>query len=140
MRFQMHHVGIVVEDLAASASEYVRRYGYEIVSSPIEDPVQTAIVQFLRLPGAATYLELVTPRGEDSKLRGALKQKRHLNHVCYAVDDIDAVCAGLRDDGMFLLQAPVVASAFRPRRIAWLMGSDGIPVELVEAGEDQFPQ
>jgi methylmalonyl-CoA/ethylmalonyl-CoA epimerase len=58
--------------------------------------------------------------------------------LCYATGDIEADCAALREDGMFLLQAPVVAAAFRPRRIAWLMGRDGIPVELVEAGVDRW--
>ena len=34
---------------------------------------------------------------------------------------------------MFILQSPVDAVAFEGKRIAWLMGKDGIPVELVEA-------
>lgn len=40
--------------------------------------------------------------------------------------------------GMFLFQAPLEAVAFRPWRIARLMGTDGIPVELVEAGEERW--
>ena len=39
---------------------------------------------------------------------------------------------------LFLLQAPLSATAFQGRRIAWLMGRDGIPVELVEAGSDSW--
>jgi methylmalonyl-CoA/ethylmalonyl-CoA epimerase len=42
----------------------------------------------------------------------------------------------LRDEGLFLLQKPIEAVPFNPRRIAWVMGSDGIPIELVEPGED----
>jgi hypothetical protein len=37
---------------------------------------------------------------------------------------------------MVLLQTPVEAVPFRPRRIAWLMGTDGIAIELVEPGEE----
>jgi methylmalonyl-CoA/ethylmalonyl-CoA epimerase len=52
------------------------------------------------------------------------------------VPDIEAACAMLRDQGMVLLQTPVEAVPFRPRRIAWLMGTDGIAIELVEPGEE----
>jgi methylmalonyl-CoA/ethylmalonyl-CoA epimerase len=37
---------------------------------------------------------------------------------------------------MFILQQPVDAVAFPNRKIAWLMGRDGIPIELVEKGVD----
>jgi methylmalonyl-CoA/ethylmalonyl-CoA epimerase len=37
---------------------------------------------------------------------------------------------------MLLLQRPVPAAAFPGRRIAWLMGDDRLPVELVEEGAD----
>jgi methylmalonyl-CoA/ethylmalonyl-CoA epimerase len=33
---------------------------------------------------------------------------------------------------MLILHKPVPAVAFEGRRIAWLMGMDGIPIELVE--------
>lgn len=138
MAFSLHHVGVAVEDIEQASASYVRLYGYAIESAVIEDPVQTARVRFLRLPGEASYLELVTPLGPASKLHGALSSGRRLNHLCYAVPELEAACATLRGSGLFLLQGPVEAAAFRPRRIAWLMGKDGIPVELVEQGVDRF--
>lgn len=138
MGFTLHHVGIAVPDLEPAVERYARLYGYEIRSDVIEDPVQTARVQFLSLEGERVLLELVSPLGPDSKLQGALAAGRRLNHVCYAVEDLAGECARLREDGLFLLQEPVVAVAFHPRRIAWLMDRDGIPVELVERGEDSW--
>lgn len=136
MDFRLHHVGVVVADLDTAAADYAQRYGYAVKSPVIEDPVQTARGQFLKLGGDSSYLELLVPSGPDSKLTSAFQKGRRLNHLCYVVPDIEAACATLRDQGMFLLQAPVESVAFRPRRLAWLMGTDGVPIELVETGED----
>jgi methylmalonyl-CoA/ethylmalonyl-CoA epimerase len=136
MEFQLHHVGVVVADLEKAAAEYAQRYGYAVKSPVIEDPVQTARGQFLKLPADSSYLEILVPSGPNSKLADAFPKGRRLNHLCYIAPDIEAACVALRGQGMFLLQAPVEAVAFRPRRIAWLMGTDGIPIELVEPGEE----
>lgn len=119
---------------------FARRFGYVQVSPIYEDAVQAAMVQFWQLPGASHYLELVSPNGPASHLHHALKSKRSLNHLCYVAPDLDAACRHLQAEGMFLVRSPVEAVAFRPRRIAWLMGKDGIPVELVEAGTDAWAQ
>jgi methylmalonyl-CoA/ethylmalonyl-CoA epimerase len=127
----LHHVGIVTPDIAVSAPVHVKRFGWEEMSPVVHDPVQTAFVQFFRVPGDTTFLELVAPDGEKSKLARSAA-RGGLNHVCYGTDNIEDACTALRGDGMILLQAPVDAHAFPGRRIAWLMGRDGIPVELVE--------
>lgn len=139
MKLELHHVGVVVKDVAESCALYVRRFGYEVKTEIIHEPTQTAHVQFLRLPGDKTYLELVAPDGPNSRLVGALEKGGGLNHVCYAVDDIDAMCQTLRGEGLFLVHAPVPAVSFKGRRIAWLMGKDRLLVELVERGPEGEP-
>lgn len=135
----LHHVGIVVGDVEPATREYVQRFGYEVHSPVIHDAVQTAYVQFLRLPGSSTYVELVAPDGPDSKLAAALKRGGGPNHLCYAVDDIEDACARMRRRSMLVLQSPVPAEAFPGRRIAWLIGKDRVPVELVERGAPERP-
>jgi methylmalonyl-CoA/ethylmalonyl-CoA epimerase len=130
----LHHIGIAVNDIHEATGRYVRMLGYEVQSEIIHDPVQTAYVQFLRLPGDSVYVELVSPDGDKSKLNGAVQRGGGLNHLCYVTTDIKFACRQLRDKGMFLLQPPVPAVAFQGRRIAWLMAADRVPVELVEAG------
>jgi len=128
----VHHIGLLVPDIAKTAEIYKHRYGYELMSEIILDRTQTAYVQFLRLPGDSVLLELVSPDGEHSKLSNSLRKGGGLNHMCYATSDIEAACRLLRAQQMMLLQAPVKAAAFPGRRIAWLMGSDRTPIELVE--------
>lgn len=52
--------------------EYPRRFGYEVSSSVIHDPVRTAFVQFLRLRGDSSYLGLVDADRPEGKLGNAL--------------------------------------------------------------------
>ena len=134
MNLSLHHIGIVVKDIPEAADLYVRRFGHEVKTEIIHDQVQTAYVQFLRLPGDSVYVELVSPDGPGSKLTNALNKGEGLNHLCYSTDDIEAECARLRGKGLILLCAPVSAAAFQGRRIAWLMGADRVPFELVERG------
>lgn len=130
---RLHHIGLVVPDIAKAAEIYTRRYGYELTTEIILDRTQTAYVQFLRVPGDSVHLELVSPDSERSKLSNSLRKGGGLNHLCYATSDIEAACRLLRAEQMILLQAPVKAAAFPGRRIAWLMGSDRTPIELLES-------
>ena len=139
MRLELHHIGVVVKDVAESCALYVRRFGYEVKTAIIHEPTQTAHVQFLRLPGDKTYLELVAPDGAKSRLASTIEKGGGLNHVCYAVDDIDAACQTLGSKDLFLVHAPVPAVSFKGRRIAWLMGKDRLLVELVERGPEDEP-
>jgi methylmalonyl-CoA/ethylmalonyl-CoA epimerase len=132
--FRVHHVGVVVKEIPGAAANYAGNLGYEIRSEVFHDPVQTAFVQFLALPGETVYLELVAPDGPASKVANALKKGGGINHICYKVPDIEGAMASLQDGGYLPLQAPVPAVAFNGRRIAWLMGRDRLLVELVEQG------
>lgn len=138
MRLSIHHIALLTKNIEKSARDYVKFFQYTIVSPIIHDPIQTAYVQFLQLEGSTSYIELIAPDGLDSKLTNALKKGGGLNHLCYSTSNIDKSCSDMVNQGLFLLQAPVAATAFPGRRIAWLMGRDGIPVELVEKGEDKW--
>jgi len=132
--FRLHHVGIVVPDLAPAIREYVDRFGFLVESEPIADPAQTATVCFLREPEARHWTELVSPIGAASKLHGALRHGAGTNHLCYEVESVIEAGAHLRDHGMLALGAPTPAVAFDGRVIAWYMDRSKLLVELVEAG------
>jgi methylmalonyl-CoA/ethylmalonyl-CoA epimerase len=134
LNLTLHHIGILVPDIAEAAEQYRLRFGYRIVSEIIHDRIQTAHVQFLAGAASAPHIELVTPDSPTSKLSNALKKGGGLNHLCYLADAIDDECRRLRSAGMLLLHSPVEAKACPGRRIAWLMGRDGIPIELLETG------
>ena len=131
---RLHHIGYIVADIPAAAGEWERRFGYSIETGIIEDPHQTALVQFLRLPGASHWLELVSPNGPLSKLSNALSKGEGLHHLCYETDDLEASVTSLRSHGMFPVGLPVPGVAFGGRKIAWFLDRRRMLVELVETG------
>jgi len=134
--YELHHIGLLVKDVESATQVQLTRYGYQIESEIIHDPIQTARVRFLRLPHAQHWLELVAPENEQSKLFNALaKRGEGLHHLCYEVSCLAAAIAHLREGRQLLLSGPTPAVAFGGRCIAWFMDRAGLLTELVEAGE-----
>lgn len=133
MQWGLHHVGLLVRDIPQATPFYVR-VGYEVKSDVIHDPIQTAYVQFLRLPADQVYLELISPDGPQSKLHNAMQKGGGLNHLCYWTEDMPASCLWFRETGCFPISEPVPAVAFGGRRVAWFRGADRLLIELVERG------
>jgi methylmalonyl-CoA/ethylmalonyl-CoA epimerase len=128
----LHHVGYAVKSIESISEIYVRRFGYEVRTPVIHDPLQTALVQFLSLPKDLVYLEFVSPDGPESRLIQAVLKGGGLNHLCYIADNLDRATDVLAQTGMMVISPPQPAIAFAGRRICWLLGEDPLPVELVE--------
>jgi methylmalonyl-CoA/ethylmalonyl-CoA epimerase len=133
--FQTHHIGVLVKDIRAALIRYTESLGYQVRSELIHDPVQTAYVQFLGLPGSTVHFELISPDGPESRLKNALKKGGGIHHICYSVPSIDEAVATLQDQRWLVIDPPQPATAFNGRKIAWLMNRDHLLVELVECGE-----
>jgi len=137
----MEHVGIVVDDLEA-ATEFFVNLGLELQSGgPVEgqwvdrivglDGVRLEIA-ILRTPDGHGRLEL-TKYHAPSLQRGdgnAPANTPGIRHIAFAVEDIDAVVAGLRARG-----AELVGELVRYEdsyRLCYVRGPEGIIVELAE--------
>ena len=138
---RMEHVGIVVDDLAA-ATEFLVELGLELQG---EAPVEGDWVdRVIGLDGVrAEIVMLQTPDGhgriELSKFHAPPTQggDRHapantpgIRHLSFAVEDIDAMVAGLQARG-----AEFVGTLERYRdiyRLCYVRGPEGIIVELAE--------
>lgn len=137
----MEHVGIVVNDLAA-AIEYFAALGLELEGeAPVEGAWVDRIVgldgiradiAMMRTPDGDGRLELVTfhapAHARDE--REAPPNAPGLRHLAFAVEDIDAVVAGLRARGGELVGELVrYQDAYR---LCYVRGPEGIIVELTE--------
>jgi catechol 2,3-dioxygenase-like lactoylglutathione lyase family enzyme len=131
---KLHHLGVLVENIAASSRSYHENFGYEIRSEIIHDPLQAAFVRFLAMPAETLYLELISPDGPQSFLQNALKRAPGANHICFSTLDLEESLRHLSSAGGMVLRPPVPAVAFRNKRIAWIMDPDCALIELVERG------
>jgi catechol 2,3-dioxygenase-like lactoylglutathione lyase family enzyme len=142
MRIQrMDHVGIVVDDLAAATAFFVE-LGLELqgegsVEGGWVDRVVglegvRAEIAMLETPDGHGRVELAkfhAPLGDGGD-RQAPANTPGIRHIAFAVDDVDAVVAGVRARG-----AELVGEVERYRdsyRLCYVRGPEGIIVELAE--------
>jgi catechol 2,3-dioxygenase-like lactoylglutathione lyase family enzyme len=137
----MDHVGIVVDDLAA-ATEFFVELGLELeVEMPVEgrwvdrvvglDDVRVDIAM-VRTPDGHNRLELTkfhTPTAVSAESNAAANTLG-IRRIMFAVDDIDAVVAGLRARGAELVGE--VARYEDSYRLCYVRGPEGIIVALAE--------
>jgi catechol 2,3-dioxygenase-like lactoylglutathione lyase family enzyme len=137
---RMEHVGIVVEDLAG-AIEFFVDLGFDLLGEGTVEGewvdrivglegvrVENAMVE---APGGGR-LELIkfnSPPVETSD-RDAPANSLGIRHIAFAVEDIDAVVAGLRERGAELVGE--VVQYENSYRLCYVRGPEGIIVELAE--------
>ncbi|MFN2469678.1 MAG: VOC family protein [Gaiellaceae bacterium] len=138
---RMEHVGIVVDDLAAATAFFVE-LGLELQGEwPAEGDWVDRIVglegvrvdaAMMETPDGHGRLELVkfhAPPGPGGD-RHAPANTPGLRHLAFAVDDLDAVLAGLRAHGGELVGE--VERYGDIYRLCYVRGPEGIIVELAE--------
>ena len=131
MKIKLHHFGIAVHNIAASAQQYHRALGIAVDGKIIEDEIQKVRVAFAPT-GNGTFLEFVEPITDDSPVCGVLKRGGGLYHVCYIVPDLMAAINRVEQAGGRCISGPVPASAFAGRQIAWVYTPDRSLIEFLE--------
>jgi methylmalonyl-CoA/ethylmalonyl-CoA epimerase len=97
------------------------------------DPLQKVRVAFLATRAQDPLIELVEPAGDDSPvLRFLQEHGGGLHHVCYEVADLEEQLVAFRSRGALIAKRPLPAVAFGGRRIAWVITSEKLLVELLE--------
>jgi catechol 2,3-dioxygenase-like lactoylglutathione lyase family enzyme len=138
---RMDHVGIVVDDLAAATTFFVE-LGLELqgeahaeggwVDRVVGLEGVRAQIAMLQTPDGHGRIELAkfhAPSGRGGD-RDAPANTPGIRHVTFAVDDVDAVVAGLRSHG-----AELVGEIERYEdsyRLCYIRGPEGIIVELAQ--------
>jgi len=129
----LHHIGFVVPDIAAGVSGFVRSLGASWDGRIYEDPNQAVRVTFLATRPGDAQIELVEPAGEHSPVLRFLREKGGgMHHICYEVADLDRQMAEMKSRGALIARRAKPAVAFQGRRIAWMLTSEKLLVELLE--------
>ena len=130
---RLHHVGIVVKDVAESVKFYEYMLGLELRQEAVEDEVQKVRVAFLGSTiSEGSLIELVEPMSEGSPVSDFLKKGGGFHHVCYEVEDIEREVKAVGDRGCLIICEPVPATAFGGRRIAFVYLPNKTLIEFVE--------
>jgi catechol 2,3-dioxygenase-like lactoylglutathione lyase family enzyme len=137
----MHHVSIVVDDLAAAIAFFVELglepEGEMTVEGRVIDRVNgldgvRSDIAMMRTPDGHSRLELCkyrTPPGPDGDPRAPVNT-RGLRHLCFQVEGLDDVLARLRAHGAELVGE--VAQYEDSYRLCYVRGPEGVILELAE--------
>jgi methylmalonyl-CoA epimerase len=128
---RIDHVGVAVEDLDAAIALHEGTYGMELVHREV---VEEQGVEAVLLDVGENHVELLRPLAQDTPVGKFLaKRGPGLHHVAYQVQDIEAALAGLREQGVRLIDE-TPRTGIRGSRVAFVHpgASGGVLTEIVE--------
>ena len=132
---RIDHVGVAVADLDEAKRFYETTYGMTVEHEEVneEQGVREAMVSVTGSGGP--YIQLLAPLTPESTIAKFLDRSGPgIQQMAYGVDDIDAVCATLRERGVRLLYAEPKRGT-SDSRVNFIHPKDagGILVELVQS-------
>jgi len=131
---RIDHVGVAVEDLDSAVSLYEDTLGMPLAH---RETVANQGVEAVLLDVGDCHVELLRPLGPETAVGRFLANRGEgLHHVAYRVNDIDAVLARLRDEGVDLIDTEPRAG-IRDSRVAFVRprAMTGVLTEIVEPAE-----
>jgi len=123
------HTMVRVTDLDASLDFYCNQLGLEEVRRKEVEAGRFTLV-FLAAPGDEDAQVELTYNWDPQEYG----EGRNFGHLAYAVDDIYATCARLRDAGVTINRPP------RDGFMAFIRSPDNISIELLQKGQPLPPR
>ena len=131
------HVGIAVADLDAAIELYEKAFGMTCVHTEVNEE-QGVREAMMAVGDSGSYVQLLAPLSADSPIGRFLdKSGPGIQQMAYRTDDVEALGAHLREQGMRLLyDAPKTGTAGSKVNFVHPKSAGGVLVELVEPGPD----
>jgi methylmalonyl-CoA/ethylmalonyl-CoA epimerase len=108
---RLHHIGLVVSNISEMAIIF-EKLGLTLRTRLEHDPIQKVVASFVSVADGI-YVELLEPVDAASPIINFLQKKGGgLHHLCFEVDDIEAVTACLCNKGFRMVCAPVECQGF----------------------------
>ncbi len=134
--FEVHHIGIVVDDIEEAKKTYEQVFGTQIQSA-FDVTAFSAKVAFM--PVKNTYIELVQPTNPEDGLGKFLKRGGGMHHICYEVENIAAVLDELKSKNIRTIGEPCYTPCFEKTLFLHPKDTGNILVEIVEKATCKLP-
>ncbi len=127
------HVGIAVPDLDAAIAFYRDTYGMECLHEEVNEE-QGVREAMMAIGSSGSCIQLLAPLSPDTTIGKFLARSGPgMQQMAYRVEDIDAVCATLRERGVRLLyDTPKRGTSNSRVNFIHPKDAGGVLVELVE--------
>jgi methylmalonyl-CoA epimerase len=131
---RIDHIGVAVEDLDGAIELYEDSFGMALAH---RETVEAQGVEAVLLDIGDGHVELLRPLGPDTPVGKFLARKGEgLHHVAYAVADIEATLASLKESGVELIDAEP-RTGIRDSRVAFVhpRSTGSVLTEIVQPAE-----
>lgn len=131
------HVGVAVPDLDEAIAFYRDSYGMELAHEETNEE-QGVREAMMRVGASGSCIQLLAPLSPESTIAKFLDRNgQGIQQLAYRVEDIDAVCATLRERGLRLLyDTPKRGTSNSRVNFIHPKDAGGVLVELVEPAAD----
>ena len=125
------HLGIVVNSVEKSIEYWENVFGYKQMTEIVINTRQKVKVVFLTKENSI-LIKLIEPTDETSPAYRAAKKGGGLHHLCFRCEDIEEEMKRLKSLGLRAITNPQPGEAFENRNIAFLLGNQGLNIELID--------
>lgn len=132
----LYHVAIAVRDLSAVEEVYKTALGLRVEHREVVED-QGVKTSMLVPEDGGTAIELLEPMDENSPISKFLdKRGEGIHHICFKVDDIEAMLERLKKQGVRLIDESPRPGAYNSR-VAFIhpKAMNGVLVELAEVNK-----
>jgi methylmalonyl-CoA/ethylmalonyl-CoA epimerase len=129
----LYHVAIAVKNLSEVEKIYETALGLKVEHREVVED-QGVNTSMLVPKDGGTAIELLEPLDENSPISKFLdKRGEGIHHICFKVDDIEAVLATLKEQGVRLIDETPREGAYNSR-VAFIhpKAMNGVLIELAE--------
>jgi hypothetical protein len=126
----LHHIGTLVDDIAASVKRYQSLFPHGRVSDKTYVSSQGVYVCLIEV-APEVYLELIEPAREDSIVAGLKKKGMAYYHLSYQTDDFEKTTLLLLELNFKQINL-FHSEAFENKRCSFFMSPDMHLIEIVE--------
>lgn len=130
MAISIGHLAITVQDMDKALDFYVNGLGFEHVFDFARPENGEPWIVYVHL-GGGQFIELFY--GGEREYHWDDRDRAY-NHVCFAVDDMDAVIERLEKAGYSLDELPKVGCD--GNRQCWITDPDGVRIEIMQLAPD----
>jgi len=134
---EVHHIGIVVEDIEKAKKPYEEVFGLEVVQV-FDVEAFAAKVAFLFVKN--TYIELVQPNNAEDGIGKFLKRGGGMHHICYEVENIERFLEEMKKKNVrSVTQKPEWTPCFEKVLFLHPKDTGNILIEVVEKASCKLP-
>lgn len=131
---KIHHIGVVVQSIEASAAWYVEKLGFEHLYSYGWPGVQVAFIGRGDLKIELFQNDEAAPMDERRQVAQTNLRIGGINHFAVQVDDLDAAVAALEAKGVEIVSPPRDVPNGGGDRFAFVHDNERMLVELFQPG------